>query len=432
MQERSIVARIAVLPLRHKLIGACVSLAVLIGFLLAILLLPPQKYRSSALLSFDGSTVTANSLNASQNGQGPTEALAESILSDETIKTLCWQLNMMPENPTGAEVADFRASLTFTQVSPLQLRVDWRGPDASQAVAATNAVAVLLASWVPEAATSHASVSISPVQPGLGAPKGATPALENVLRQHQLHQFKLAATEQSLAELGEEARKLEEKIKSAGAEKQRALSARQPLVTQLATERKKLEGLRTRYTDEYPDVEASRERIAEIQAKLDALPAQPAAQDADENLLSTVTKQIDDLRAQRALLLHQLQVDMWLEKGLGGRGPKGQAQVASRSQPPPGQGTEGMPLASDAMNGGQARPFTVVESASDAKPMDNRYSLLRRAGALVGPLCGLFYLFLAARWFRAVSNAESLERILPAGVPYLGAIPGMNRWRHNI
>ena len=433
MPQRPIVARIAALPLGHKLIAVCVSLAVTFAFLLSILLLPAQQYTGSALLSFDGASVAGAGDQGSQNDQGQTAALAQSILSDDALKTLCWQLNLIPENPTGAEVEQFRSGLTLAQVSPSQLRVSWHGLDRSQVVSAANAVAVLLASWVPEGGAHQASdSSLPPPQPGAARPRvaGELPGLEAVLRQHQQHQFKLAAIDQSLADLAEEARKLDEKMKQSGAERQRLASARQPLITQLAAEKKKLEGLRARYTDEYPDVEAERERIAELETRLDAMPAPASPQDNDQAVLNTISKQRNDLISDRVLLVHQLQQDAWLEKGLGFHGPQRSASAATLKQGSAGQsaGTQ-IPFPTSAE---QARPFTVVESAADAEPMDRRYSMLRRGGAIAGPICGLLYLLLAAWWFRAVSDFEMLAKVLPAGVSYLGAIPEMNRWRHNL
>jgi hypothetical protein len=78
------------------------------------------------------------------------------------------------------------------------------------------------------------------------------------------------------------------------------------------------------------------------------------------------------------------------------------------------------------------RPFTVLEPAGDAQPTDSRHRLLKWIGAVVGPLCAILYLVMAVWWFRAVRDVETLERIVPDDVAYLGAIPGMNTWRHNV
>jgi hypothetical protein len=51
---------------------------------------------------------------------------------------------------------------------------------------------------------------------------------------------------------------------------------------------------------------------------------------------------------------------------------------------------------------------------------------------VAGPLSGVLYLLSAVWWFRAVRNAETLEKIVPENIAYLGAIPGMNTWRRSI
>ncbi len=82
--------------------------------------------------------------------------------------------------------------------------------------------------------------------------------------------------------------------------------------------------------------------------------------------------------------------------------------------------------------GMQARVFKVLVPAAHAQPTDNPRQCLKWLVAVAGPLCGILYLLLAVWWFRAVRNVETLERIVPGNIAYLGAIPGMNKWRHNV
>lgn len=83
-------------------------------------------------------------------------------------------------------------------------------------------------------------------------------------------------------------------------------------------------------------------------------------------------------------------------------------------------------------NGDQVRAFKILERAANAQPTNNPRRLLQWLVAVAGPLCGLLYLLLAVWWFRAVRNVETLERIVPENIAYLGAIPGMNTWRHSV
>ena len=67
-------------------------------------------------------------------------------------------------------------------------------------------------------------------------------------------------------------------------------------------EKKKLDLLRVRYTDAYPDVEAAQERIAETEQKLAAMPAVRPAPDAEQARLGAVTKQMNRLGAEKVRL----------------------------------------------------------------------------------------------------------------------------------
>jgi hypothetical protein len=468
MRARSIVTRLMALPLRHKLIAAGIELAVIAACLAWSRHLPPQEYRSSALLSFDGSAAGQMGPGGEQTNQIQPVALATSILSDEVLKTLCWQVGLFPDDPGGGEAARFRSSLMLSLESPSNLRVTWRGADRSQTMAATNSVAVLLTSWVPENATQQpldsAPSAPSPPPPPPAPEQLATPApatepspriaevqarlgqlgarLETVLNEEQALELELATTDQRLTILGEEARRLEESIRHANEERQSDLTARQPLVALLASEKKNLEVLRARYTDAYPDVEAAQERIAEVEKRLAALPAIRPAPDTGQSRLTSVTRERNNLGAGRARLSRLISEKTKLETNLRSQEAERSAEAA-RLEKAETQGlgklvlSESAPAAASppvasSVNGDRMRPFTVLEPAGDAQPTDSRHSLLNWIGAVVGPLCAILYLVMAVWWFRAVRDVETLERIVPDDVAYLGAIPGMNTWRRNV
>ena len=469
MRARSIVTRLMALPLRHKLIAAGIELAVIAACLAWSTHLPPQVYRSSALLSFDGSAAGQISDGGEQTNQIQPVALATSILSDEVLKTLCWQVGLFSDDPGGGEAARFRSSLMLSFESPSNLRVTWRGADRSQTMAATNAVAVLLTSWVPESATQQPLDSAPPAPPAPPAPEQlATPApptgpsprlmevqarlgqlrarLETVLNEQKALELELATKDQRLVILGEEARRLEERIRQANEERQSDLAARQPLVALLASEKKNLEVLRARYTDDYPDVETAQERVAEVEKRLAALPAIRPAPDADQSRLTSLTRERNNQGAERARLSRLISEKTKLEANLRSQEAESSAEAArlekaetqglgklvlSESAPAPAPAAASPPVASSA-NGDRMRPFTVLEPAGDAQPTDSRHRLLKWIGAVVGPLCAILYLAMAVWWFRAVRDVETLERIVPDNVAYLGAIPGMNTWRHNV
>ena len=96
---------------------------------------------------------------------------------------------------------------------------------------------------------------------------------------------------------------------------------RRTLESQLSAAQKKLDDLRARYTDEYPDVESPKDDITEIRQKLASLPpvsneadraASPPKPDADAN-------ETDQLRLERARLMEAILVEKRREAGRRGR-----------------------------------------------------------------------------------------------------------------
>jgi hypothetical protein len=273
--------------------------------------------------------------------------------------------------------------------------------------------------------------------------------LKTVLNDEKELQFLLASADKRLAALGDEARRLEASIGQANAERQANITARQPLMEQLATEKKKLDLLRVRYTDAYPDVEAAQERIAETEQKLAAMPVVRPAPDADESRLNAVTKEINHLDAEKVRLSGELSKKAKLETILRNQEFNGSVPVTrpeqASTEPQPGRSRPRLsdPAPSPALTASnsetvdlkdenQVRAFKILERAANAQPTNNPRRLLKWLVALAGQLCGVLYLLLAVWWFRAVRNAETLERIVPENIAYLGAIPGMNTWRHSV
>jgi hypothetical protein len=86
----------------------------------------------------------------------------------------------------------------------------------------------------------------------------------------------------------------------------------------------------------------------------------------------------------------------------------------------------------DPAEGDQVRPFKVLERATDAQLVSDPGRQFGWTIAIAGPICEMLYLLWAIWRFRVVHNEETLEKIVPGNVAYLGAIPGINTWRHNI
>jgi hypothetical protein len=467
MRARLILDRLVALPLRHKIIAVAMEVAFIAGGIIWARHLPPQEYVSSVLLFFDRTAVSRLDPAGMHTNRAQAVELAQSILSDDVAKSLCRKLGLFPDEASSTEVAQFRSHLMLSRESTSALRVTWRGGDPSQTVAVANAVAILLTSWVPARGAREPADPVPPMRElpaasidssvphesnahGPGARRGMKSSkarLQIVLHDEEELRIRLASENQRLAELGKEAHRLEASIAQEDAKRQTALVARQPLMARLTAEKKNLEALRVRYTDAYPDVEAAEERISDIETSLAAMPSGPSS-DGDQSHLKSVTKEMDNLNAEKTRLSSQLSEKAKEETNLRGREVEAsklamrleQSPVAPQSGPGRsilrGQVAATAPVVAnsqiaDPTEGDEARVFKVLVSATGAQPTDNPRQILKWLVAEVGPLCGILYLLFAIWRFRAVRNVETLRRIVPGNIAYLGAIPGMSRWRHN-
>jgi hypothetical protein len=214
-------------------------------------------------------------------------------------------------------------------------------------------------------------------------------------------------------------------------------------MVQLAAEKKNLDKLSVRYTDVYPDVVATQERITETEQKLAAMPAVRSAADADQSRLNSVTEEMNRLGAQRSRLFDQLSERAKLETNIRTQEVKDSRQATRPERASAHQQSkrtrrrlsDPVPLRADtaassqtvdSAAGDQVRPFKVLQRADVAQPTDNPLHVLEWLIVVAAALSGIIYLLLAVWWFRAVSNAETLKKIMPGNISYLGAIPGMN------
>ena len=462
MRTRFLVGRLIALPLRHKLFAAGIVVAFIAGYTVWARGLPSQEYTSSALLFFDRTAAPKPDPGKARTDQPQATELAKSILSDDIVHAICSHFGLF-SGSSGSEAARFRSNLVLSPESTSSLRVTWRGTDRGQTVAVANTVAVLLTSWVPDAAHQHSPVPAPPVtpiptvaaiemkpslEPVHPRPNPAKAHLESVLYEERELQVLSAAADRRLVALHDEANRLETGIGQANAERQAGITARLPLTEQLTAEKKKLDLLRVRYTDAYPDVDAAQERIAETEQKLAAMPLRPAP-DSDQSRLNGVKKEIIHQGAEKIRLSGELSKKARLETILLSQETKESVPDATPNQPSTTpQPTQSRPRLSDpapspppvAFNsravdltaGDPVRVFRILERAANAQPTNNPRRLLLWLVAVAGPLGAVLYLLLAVWRFRTVRNAETLERIVPENVAYLGAIPGMNTWRHSV
>jgi hypothetical protein len=466
MRIRVTVGRLVALPLKHKLIAAGIAVGVTACYLIWARHLPPQEYTSSALLFFDQTAAPKSDSGRVQAGQTQAPELAKSILNDDLIAAICKHFGLFPDS-SGQKVTRFRSNLMLSRESTSSLRVTWRGADRRQTIAVANTVAVLLTSWVHDAAypisdpvqplSSSPSLPITattPIEPQTSVETvQAEPSVVKARRdtgRNKKEELKssLTAADHKLAVLGDEARRLEASIGEANLKSQASLSARQPLTEELATEKRKLDQLRARYTDAYPDVEAAQERITETEQKLAAIPVVRPAPDAYPSRLNTIKMEMNRVGAEKLRLSRELSKKARLETSrdhqevkstmpmsrlgrVSGEPQQGQSKPQLSGPVPSRAKTDSNPQAPGPTDGDQVRAFRILARAANAEPINNPRRLQIRLAALSGPLCGVLYLLLAVWWFRAVRNVETLERIMPEKIAYLGAIPRMNTWPHS-
>jgi len=457
MQITPLLVRLKTLHPRHKLIAAAISLmAVSASLVLARSL--PRAYSSSALLSFDAQ--------AAQPGE-QAKAQAESILSDGALSKLANQLGLFRADSQGAQsrqAAQFRARLTIATAPGSKLRVTWRSDESAQAQAATNAVADLLASWIPAPILEQHSSSSTPA-PRTQVSK-TTITTESQQRSRDLRgsidQLKarhkallsdesqlfpqLDQADRKLAALDVEQHRLAWTVEQAKTERQQQMNARRPTETKLAAAQKNLEDLRARYTEENPDVRAAKDKVAELETQLAALPAVRSLPQADQANLDATLKEIGDVRSERGRLLQSLVDAQTLDKTLRDRlevlalstppAISDNAQLAPPRSDAPQEQVQNRAAASLARaNSANAAiavpsgrsPFQILQRASAAQPVDGGYLLLEWLGVAAGMVLGLLYLAFALWWFRVVQGVAALEKFVPAEVVYVGAIPRIVR-----
>jgi hypothetical protein len=455
MQERNILARFAVIPLPHKLIAAGIAVGIAGGCLFWARH-SPQEYVSTAVLSFDRTAAENYATPREPGRQIHAKDLAQSILTDSMLATLGQQLDPSTRKSPQREVERLRSHLELTESEPSKLQVAWRGANRSHAVAVTNAVANLLAAWVPVATVLPAVPAPSPVSSSAlstalqNSAEAADPAntLSAADRQIALRRLRVKRqelsddmvdleqqredTDHKLSTLDAERRKLEQGIQSDSTKRANQNAARQPLEKQLAAAKKKLEDLRSRYTDEYPDVQAVKEQVADLEKDLAANPAASAPTTAGQPRLDEIAKELGALRLQRVHITEQLNDDEKMDAGLRQR-ERAMALAAPSEEPkvpapvpvvvPPPVVAEPVSTADQAWRS----VFTLVQPAGNAEATTDRRDELRWLGVAAGVFFGMLYLALALRWFRVVRNVSMLEHILPADIAYLGAIPGIKR-----
>jgi hypothetical protein len=421
MQEGAILLRFLAAPLRQRLVAG--GIAVVIGSGLFLWSRYGATPATTAVLSFDaGAARQVDPGVMNDHAKGPAVALAQSILSDEAVRELAKQVS--PSSNRSA-VEEFRSRLVLAQTSATLLRVNYEDTDKKRSAAAANAVADLLVAWVPASAMPTATSVVPPATSALSQPdaRSAEPAFaKSRRRRHSLHaqSYELRELEKQLAGVNRKLTALDRHevapreanvaVQSSGADTEQ----RRTLESQLSAAQKKLDDLRARYTDEYPDVESTKDDIIEIRQKLASLP--PASNQAERAASPTKPEddvnQTDQLRLERARLMEAILVEKRREAGWRNQTPSstGDSALAMQTVSPPlaGQEPNREPFNPVSEQTWQP-PFRLVRLAGDADSGQSEGGLLWY-WPLAGIFWGLLYSGVAVWRYRPMERGAQLER----------------------
>ena len=438
MRERMILLRFLAVPLHHKVVAAGIAVAVGIGFF-AWSHHDATQSATKAVLSFDADTAwEAVPRIMSAHEKEPAVALAQSILSDETVKELATQAGVK------SDAVKFRSRLEMMQPSDKLLYVNYRDADKKLSAAAANAVANLLVGW-------RTSPFVAPAMPAPAAPQSASFTTHAIAQPHR-HRRPLHARSDVLRDLEAQLAVTDQKLAALNARRpqastsQKAGAATPPLSTeneqrrvleaQLGAVQKKLDDLRVRYTDEYPDVENAKENIVEIRQKLASLrpvsneveqAAKPQIPDAGVNEASQLRQE----RAQltRAIAAEKRHEAMQRDQAASEAGDTPAAMLVG-SPSLPRTGTVHPPVNPVARQFLRS-PFALVQLAGTDGTSHGEDSLfIVWYGALAGIFCGLLYLGGAIWRYRPIEGAVGLERLALNNMP--GAEETKKHTEHSI
>jgi hypothetical protein len=248
-------------------------------------------------------------------------------------------------------------------------------------------------------------------------------------------QARLNAIDHRLATIKSERQKLNAtKVNHPVVEKQN--SARQALETQLATAQKKLEDLRVRYTDEYPDVGTAQEHVHDLQQQLAALPSAHGGETSStvNPQLEVVAREASQLRLEREHLTREIAIEKKRARAehdvdaVQAQSSEGIGSYVSTLTPSPSTGTRAStePPAQESVNQLTMSPFTLLQQSSYTVSGSGKPGNRMWLDALLALVCALAYLGWAIRWYRPIHNQTMLTQAVSVEVMYMGTVPRMH------
>jgi hypothetical protein len=372
-----------------------------------------ERSAETAELAFDSSVAARNDA-AVAHATEPALAVAQSMLTESKVLDLLRQIGASFSSPE-VSIGEFRSRLDLQQPSDDMLRVFYRDPDPRTARKVANAVASAIVDWNPVQLSPQA---VAPPQistvPALAArthtsqrPPGE--ALRTAYTTLADLEGQLTATDEKIGNLSQPTAGPSQTPDAAQspttpAEQRRILEAK------LAAAHQRLDDLRLRYTDEYPDVESTKDAVSDLEQEVAALP--PATEGTgEENATPDAEKhdaQIADLRQHRAWLAEQIAAE---KRAIVAMGPNPASHRASRppqtvSIPPSAPGSASPAPAMTGIAAWQ-NPFKIIRLTSVTR------GSLAWPAILASGLCILFYFVSAICLFELWRRSPQFLRSAP-------------------
>jgi hypothetical protein len=392
-------------PLRHKIIAAGVAVAI-VGGVYVLSKRSTTKSATTASLSFNPDVARQIEPGVLDEKE-PAVALARSILSDDVVKAVSKQAGVS-FSAAKNDVTEFRSHLEMMQPAAKTLRVSYHDADQKKSATAVNTVAIILVAWTPFPVVEPPPVALtkqaaSPVRPHeLDRRRHhASPPPSNSLRELET---RLSASDQKLASLSAEraivSHKANADLQPSNAESEH----RRLLQAQLSAAEKRLADLRVRYTDEYPDVETTKENIAEIQRELASLP--PVSNEpvliANPKAADTGAAESSQLRRDRLRLMQAIATEE-------------RREVIPRKETTPSVRVSDATVETVSLSHPQQAPLPVSGNPA-GQSLENPFRLVRLASLnrsnlswpvpLTGFLCGLLYLGIAMWRYQPIESVN--------------------------
>lgn len=495
--------------------AALLAFAASLLLFLALAAIWPKQFRGSALLSASPDTIAISEQNGhtlsaqSQDDQ----VLPPTVLLQQKESMVDWAgivstFGLYPDRVASGGLAQAARQLA-TQVSIRQsadtrngeaaFRIDYQGPDRQIVLGVVDAVAETLTRAGPSASPGEKS-SLAPLYAPVVLPTVPVSAQKMTREHHTLAgagknsiayaelnrrlQASLAeganlqqASDQNAHSLNQ----LHEQLASEQAKPAKAppsVPQRAPedpqltrLHQQLIQEQHRLVDLQARYTDQYPDVVASRDRIRDLQldiSRIAAVDAHTVAQQPvpavhvalrDPQLVASLVNQVNQAETARDTLQKAMQINQDQTARLRTQLELKEAAAAKEEassealdadtpeQDSPASAVAGLTASQAVSNEPPAAPAQASASPSGdrlapassfflterptvaATPVVFAYPLSLLLGFAFGAFAAFAAAWLAERRDPSIRNERMLRRVLPNSAVYLGGIP---RIRHEV